>query len=280
MNSLIALNLLKALIALIALIALNFRCDIKCNAFFCGAFDCRLLDKFRTVFPYRNKLNRLIMDTEKVHALRHCAMDVLNYGNPINASCDGPEGAHRLHVKGPGMKTNQSAAAAKTMMDHSMHKEASRLLCEAVDARAVDGEASEDLWEDDEGHSVHASRWWTEKAPDDSIAADDVDSGRCLGIRCNIWERAKSRSMLTHCLVGGGKRLQGYAVLDYRLLGQDSYGKLGKYPVLKVLPHKIARFLYEYHFARMRRLDLPELPTDRSEVDVHSILDNSQVLMI
>ena len=85
--------------------------------------------------------------------------------------------------------------------------------------------------------------------------------------------------MLTHCLVGGGKRLQGYAVLDYRLLGQDSYGKLGKYPILKVPPHKIARFMYEYHFARMRLLEL-ELPTDRSEVDVHSILDNTQVLMI
>jgi len=55
---------------------------------------------------------------------------------------------------------------------------------------------------------------------------------------------------------------------------------MGKYPVLKVLPHKTARFLYEYHFARMRRLDLPELPTDRSEVDVHSILENTQVLMI
>ncbi len=34
-------------------------------------FHFRLLDLFRTVFPYKNKVN-YIMDTEKVHSIRHC----------------------------------------------------------------------------------------------------------------------------------------------------------------------------------------------------------------
>ena len=39
-------------------------------------FRLRLLDLFKTVFPYRNGSNRLIMDTEKVHSIKHCHMDV------------------------------------------------------------------------------------------------------------------------------------------------------------------------------------------------------------
>ncbi len=34
--------------------------------------DLRLLDLFRTVLPNKNKLNRHIMDTEKVHSIKHC----------------------------------------------------------------------------------------------------------------------------------------------------------------------------------------------------------------
>ncbi len=56
---------------------------------------CSLLDLFRTVFPYHNGLNRLFMDTEKVHFIKHCHVDVTNYANLINCSCDAPEGGHK-----------------------------------------------------------------------------------------------------------------------------------------------------------------------------------------
>jgi hypothetical protein len=39
--------------------------------------EFRLLDLFRTVFPYCNKLNRLTMDTEKVYSIKHCHVDVM-----------------------------------------------------------------------------------------------------------------------------------------------------------------------------------------------------------
>ena len=57
----------------------------------------RLLDMFCTVFPYKNKPGRLIMDTEKVHSLKHYGDEIANYSNPINTccDCDGPEGGHK-----------------------------------------------------------------------------------------------------------------------------------------------------------------------------------------
>ena len=92
----------------------------------------RLLGLFKTVFPYRNGSNRLIMDTEKVQSIKHCHLDVINYANPINCSCDGPEGGHRKWVHQQGLKTNQGSTSAKTMMTHSLNKEASLLLCDAM----------------------------------------------------------------------------------------------------------------------------------------------------
>ena len=39
-----------------------------------------------------------------------------------------------------------------------------------------------------------------------------------------------------------------------------------------------ARFLYEYHDNRFQRLDLPPIPDDRSEFDVHAALKPEQVV--
>ena len=95
---------------------------------------------FRTVFPYKNKIGNLIMGTEKAHSIVHSPSEVVNYANPLNGSCDGPEGGHKIWVKQQGAKTNQGDASAQTMMLHSIHKEASQTLCDAVQARAEDGE--------------------------------------------------------------------------------------------------------------------------------------------
>jgi hypothetical protein len=148
----------------------------------------RLLGLFKSVFPYRNGAGRLVMDTEKVHSIKHCHIDVTSYSNPINCCCDGPEGGHKTWVHQQGLKTNQSATAAKTLMTHSLNKEASQLLCDAVRCRVEDGDATAEDWTDSNGDSLPADRYWNDRSGV-SIVADD--SGSCMGIELNIWERAK-----------------------------------------------------------------------------------------
>jgi hypothetical protein len=60
-------------------------------------------------------------------------------------------------------------------------------------------------------------------------------------------------------------------------LHQGNAGKLGNYPILSVLPDKVARFLFEYHSHRFESLDLPHLPADRSNFDVHGALLDDKV---
>jgi hypothetical protein len=43
------------------------------------------------------------------------------------------------------------------------------------------------------------------------------------------------------------------------------------------LPDKFARFLFEIHSVRFESLDLPILPDDRSQYDVHSALEDDNV---
>ena len=89
-------------------------------------------------------MERLIMDTEKAHSIKHCHVDVIHFGNPINCSCDGPEGGHKKWVKQQGAKTNQGPFAALTMMQHSHNKEASELRCDAIQCRIQDGDVPQD----------------------------------------------------------------------------------------------------------------------------------------
>jgi hypothetical protein len=57
-------------------------------------------------------------------------------------------------------------------------------------------------------------------------------------------------------------------------------GEFGKYAVLKTLPDKIARFLYEYHNGDYLSKNLPPLPIDRSDIDVHGILQGYEVCVL
>ena len=102
--------------------------------------------------------------------------------------------------------------------------------------------------------------------------------GPCMGIRVlvNIWERAKTRRHLEHYLEGGG--VNGYDALRQENILKGDAGKLGKYDIISFLPDKVARFLYEYHDNRFQRLDLPPIPEDRSEFDVHAGLKPEQVV--
>ncbi len=149
----------------------------------------RLLDLFKTVSPYKNGSNRLIMDTEKVHGIKHCHVDVLNWANLINSSCDGPEAGHKTWIHQQGLKTNQGASSAKTLMTHSLNKEASQLLCDAMKCRVEDGDARAEDWRDSNCNILPADRFWNTSC-DITYAA--YNEGPCMGIKkINIWERAK-----------------------------------------------------------------------------------------
>ncbi len=74
-----------------------------------------------------------------------------------------------------------------------------------------------------------------------------------------------------------GRGRAGASALDYRKIKHGDAGKLGNYSILSVLPDNFARFLYEFHDYRFLSLDLPPLPADRSDFDVHGALEDEQV---
>ncbi len=67
-------------------------------------------------------------------------------------------------------------------------------------------------------------------------------------------------------------------LLDFRKIKHGDVGKMGQYEFLSVLLKnlKFARFLYEFHDFRFESLDLPPLPADRSDFDVHGALGDEQ----
>ena len=67
-----------------------------------------------------------------MHSILHAPSDIVRWGDTENMSCEGPEANHKKWVKGQGGKTNQSETSNKTMLKHTLRKEASSLLCEAV----------------------------------------------------------------------------------------------------------------------------------------------------
>ncbi len=84
------------------------------------------------MFPYENKHGFNIMHNEKNHSIVHVSADIVRWADIINMSCEAPETGHKFWIKEPGGNTNQGPAAALTMMNHALRKEASELLCEAV----------------------------------------------------------------------------------------------------------------------------------------------------
>ena len=85
--------------------------------------------------------------------------------------------------------------------------------------------------------------------------------------------------LLLYVRLQAGRR-QAFIIAHHGKQSKIEYGdagKLGKYDILSVLPDKFARFLYEFHDFRFSSLDLPPLPADRSDFDVHGAIDNDQV---
>ena len=73
-------------------------------------------------------------------------------------------------------------------MTHSLNKEASQLLCDAMRCRLEDGDDSGEPWTDFAGSELTPDRFWN-SSMDIMISADN--EGPCMGIELNIWERAK-----------------------------------------------------------------------------------------
>jgi hypothetical protein len=113
---------------------------------------------------------------------------------------------------------------------------------------------------------------WHRTPPEEVIDGDD-----CSGIRCQIWERAKKRTLITHRLAGGGGHNLGYDALPWDMILHGNCGKYGQYKVISFLPDKIARYLFEFDSELYASHILPAIPDDPSEVSIHSLLNPQQV---
>ena len=73
-----------------------------------------------------------MMATEKVHSVIHTPNDIARFCHYLNCCCEAPETGHKKWVRQQGLKTNQGPETQLTMMQHSLRKECSAILCEAV----------------------------------------------------------------------------------------------------------------------------------------------------
>jgi hypothetical protein len=133
----------------------------------------------------------------------------------------------------------------------------------------------EDFWEEinrrtGQNEPLRPDRWYRDD-PDKEVSRD------LWGIRCHIWERAKKRSLITHRLAGGGNHNLGYDALMWDSILHGDCGEYGDYKVISVLPDKISRYLFEFDSEGYTSHNLPALPQDRSNIDVHSLLRPDQV---
>jgi hypothetical protein len=101
------------------------------------------------------------------------------------------------------------------------------------------------------------------------------------GIQLNMWTCSKERRFITHRLCSRVKDDVpcGYQALDSESILHGNAGELGDYSELALLPDKIAGFLYEYHSESYSSLqpELPQLPDDRSNFNVHGMLTPHQI---
>ena len=100
----------------------------------------------------------------------------------------------------------------------------------------------------------------------------------CMGIRVNIWNRAKVRRLITHSLAGGGDHQSGYDALDLDFIKRgNAGGTLGHYEVLSALSEKVAKYLLEFNASDYTGLGLPAIPQGFSSGQIHKMLKPSQV---
>ena len=77
---------------------------------------------------------------------------------------------------------------------------------------------------------------------------------------------------MIHRLSGGDTHNIGYDAVRWENILHGDCGEYGLYHELSVLPDKIARYLFEFNSDSFASLHLPEIPEDRSQVDVHALM--------
>jgi len=83
------------------------------------------------------------------------------------------------------------------------------------------------------------------------------------------------RREITHKLRGGGNNNLGWGALMWQDMVGTGEVRFGTLEILRYLPKKIANFLHEFYASLgwFQSLNLPALPSDRSRIDVHAMLE-------
>ena len=68
----------------------------------------------------------------------------------------------------------------------------------------------------------------------------------------------------------------GYHSVRWDVILQGRVDPFGMYAVTRVLPEKIAKFLFEFHGDMFQHFGLPQWPPDRSALNVHGMLSAPQ----
>jgi hypothetical protein len=89
----------------------------------------------KTFFPFKNKHNYYFIATGKDDSVFHSPNDVARFCYYLNYSCEATEKGNKIWVGQQGEKTNQDPESQLSMMLHSLRKECSSLLCEAVQGK-------------------------------------------------------------------------------------------------------------------------------------------------
>ena len=101
-----------------------------------------------------------------------------------------------------------------------------------------------------------------------------------MGIRCNIWVRARHRRDIIHTLSCSGTHKLGWGALTWTETSRAEPCRFGPHPVLRHLSKKVANFLHEYHADQFTSLALPLLPSDRSDIDNHSMQGPLEIALL
>jgi len=117
---------------------------------------------------------------------------------------------------------------------------------------------------------LRADRWY--RTPPE----EEIDGIDCSGIRCQIWERARVRSLMTHRLSGGGTHNFGYDAFPWEMIVHGNCGEYGRYAELAVLPDKLARYLFEFESESYTGLNLPYIPQNASSGTIHGLMNCQQ----
>ena len=81
------------------------------------------------------------------------------------------------------------------------------------------------------------------------------------------------RTLMTHCLSGGGTHNIGYDAVRWENIVHGNCGEYGRYHELSVLPDKIARYLFDFDSDSYASLRLPEIPEDWNQANIHALMN-------